>query len=162
MILQRLSSTVALILVLTAPAWSADDPGGRAIQQLQLQRQEQQEQLQLEMQQYQRNSVNPPADARQRQAIEQLELDQSLRQQQLHMDQQRALQTRPEIPSDDPGTRDAKAQLELQRGSQESQRQLQQFDLELQNTAGAGRMRNEESTLPGVRRPPGGTLAPGF
>jgi hypothetical protein len=112
------------------------------------------------MQQSQRNLANPPADARQRQAIEQLELDQSLRQQQLQMNQQRALQTRPEIPSDDPGTRDAKTQLELQRGRQESQRQLQQFDLELQNKAEAGRTKNEESTLPGVRRPPGGTLAP--
>jgi hypothetical protein len=161
MTLQRHSSTVALILILTGPAWSADDPGERAIQQLQLQRQQQQEQLQLKMQQYQRNSVNPPTDTGQRQAIDQLELDQSLRQQQLQMNQQRALQTRPEMPSDDPGTREAKTQLELQRGRQESQRQLQQFDRELQNKVEAGGMRNEESTLPGVRRPPGGTLAPG-
>ena len=130
MILQKHSSTVALILVLTGPAWSADDPGERAIQQLQLQRQQQQEQLQLKMQQYQRNSVNPPADAGQREAIEQLQLDQSLQQQQLQMNEQRAsASTCPEIPSDDPGTREAKTQIELQRGRQESQRQLQQFDL---------------------------------
>jgi hypothetical protein len=114
------------------------------------------------MQQYQRDSVNPPADIRQRQAIEQLELDQSLRQQQLQLNQQRVLQTRPGIPSDDPGTREAKAQLELERVRQESQRQLQQFDLELQNKAEAGRTEHEGSTLPGVRRPSGGTLAPGF
>jgi hypothetical protein len=161
MILQKHSSTMALILVLAGPAWSADDPGQRAIQQLQLQRQQQQEQLQLKMQQYQRNSVNPPADTGQRQAIEQLELNQSLQQQQLQMNQQRALQARPGIPSDDPGTRDAKTQLELQRSRQESQRQLQQFDLELQNRAESGRTRNEESTLPGVHRPPRDTLAPG-
>ena len=108
MTLQKHSSTVALILVLAGPAWSADDPGERAIQQLQLQRQQQQEQLQLKMQQYQRNSVNPPTDTGQPQAVEQLQLDQSLQQQQLQMNQQRALQTRPEMPSDDPGTREAK------------------------------------------------------
>ena len=154
-------STVALLLVLAVPVWSADDPSARAIQQLQLQRQQQQDQLQLKMQQYQRSSVNPPADARERRAIEQLELDQSLRQQQLQMNQQRALQTRPEVPSDDPGTRNAKTQIELQRAGQESQRQLQQFDLELQNKAEAGRIKNEGSTLPGVRRPAGSSLAPG-
>lgn len=160
MILRKNSSTAALLLVLAGPAWGADDPSERAIQQLQLQRQQQQDRLQLKLQQYQRNTLNPPADARQRQAIEQLELDQALRQQQLQMDQRRALQTRPEMPSDDLGARDAKTQIELQRARQESQRQLQQFDLELQNRAGAGRMKNEENTLPGVRGPAGGTLAP--
>jgi hypothetical protein len=158
---ERNSSALALLLVLAGPAWSAGDPGARAIQQLQLQRQQQQDQLQLRMQQSQRNSTNPPADARQRQAIEQLELDQELRQQQLHLNQQRALQGRPDLLPNDPGTRDARARIEQQRARQESQRQLQHFDQELQNKAEAGRRKNEGSTLPGVRRPEGGSLAPG-
>jgi hypothetical protein len=62
---------------------------------------------------------------------------------------------------DDSGTRDAKAQIERQRARQESQRQLQGFDWELQNKAEAGRRKNEGSTLPGVRRPEEGSLAPG-
>jgi hypothetical protein len=154
------SSVLALLLILAGPAWSADDFGARAAQQLQLQRQQQQDQLQLEMQQSQRNSMNPPAEGRQRQAIDQLELDQALRQQQLQMNQQRALQTRPDLLPHAPGTRDATAQIEQQRARQESQQQLQQFDMELQN-AGASRMMNEGSTLPGVPRPAGGSLLPG-
>jgi hypothetical protein len=155
----KTSSTLALLLVMAGPAWSANDPGARAIQQQQLQRQQQQDQLQLEMQQSQRNLTNPPGDARQRQEIEQLELDQALRQQQLQTNQQRALQGRPEMPWDDRATRDARAQIEQQRARQESQQQLQQFDQELQSKAAADRMKNEGSTLPGVRRP--GSLAPG-
>jgi hypothetical protein len=155
------SAVLALLLVLAGPAWSADDPGARAVQQLQLQRQQQQDQLQLEMQQSQLNSMNPPADARQGQATQQLELDQSLRQQQLQMDQQRALQARPDLLPDGLGTRAAQAPIEQQRARQDSQRQLQQFDVELQNQAETARMNNERRTLPGVRRPGEGLLMPG-
>jgi len=152
------TAAAALLLFLAGQASGTDDPGSRAIQQLQLQRQQQQDQLQLKMQQYQRNALYPSSDARQRQAIEQLELDQALRQQQLHMNQQRALQSRPELPSDAPATRDGKAQIEQQRARQEGQRQLQQFDMELQSKVEAGRSRNEAVTLPGFHRPPGSAL----
>jgi len=151
------SSAVAVLLAFAVTAGAADDPGVRAVQHNQLLRQQQQDQLQLRMQQHQRGVQNPPADSRQRQAIEQLELDQALRQQQLQMQQQRTLQMRPELPSDDAGTSNAKAQIEQQRARQESRRQLEQFDRELQSVA---RERRQEppARLPGVPDPGSGAL----
>jgi hypothetical protein len=120
------------LFCLQGPAFGAEDAALRALQQNQLYRQQLQEQLQLRMQQYQRNTQNPPADARQRQALEQLEINQAVQQQQLQQRQQRELQNRADVPSDDDGVRRAKAQIEQQRARQESRRQLQQFDWELQ------------------------------
>ena len=136
----------------------AEDAPLRALQQNQLMRQQQQDQLQLRMQQYQRNGQDPPADARQRQAIEQLELNQRLQQQLLHQHQQRELQARPELPSDDVGTRRAKAQIEERRARQESRRQLDQFDRELQFQAAEARQKEESYRLPGVPNPRPGEL----
>jgi hypothetical protein len=151
------SSAVALLLTLTGIAHAADDAGTRALQQNQMQRQHQQDQLQLRMQQHQSSMQNPPADNRQRQAAEQLELDQALRQQQLQTHQQRALHMRPDTLTDDAGTSNAKAQIELQRARQESRRQLEQFDRELQSAA---RQRRQEPPprLPGVPDPGPGAL----
>jgi len=143
-------------LPLSATARAADDAAARALEQNQLQRQQQQDQLQLRMQQYLRGAQNPPVDARQRQAIEQLEIDQAQRQRQLHLQQQRALQTRPEAPGEDPGAREAKAQIDRQRAARESRQQLQQFDRELQ-VQGAGKaLKDESRALPGV--PARGTM----
>ena len=147
---------VALLLTLSVPALGADDPGVRALQQNQLQRRQQQDQLQLKMQQYQRNTQNPPADVPQRQAIEQLELSQQLRQQQMHQRQQRNFQARPELPSEDEGTRRAKAQIEQQRARRESRQQLEQFDLE--RAAEVLPPKYERYILPGIPNPEPGTL----
>jgi len=152
------SSAVALLLALSGMAIAADDPAARALQQNQLLRQQQQDQLQLRMLQYQHSVQNPPADARQGQALEQLELDQAQRQQQLQMQQQRALQTRPELPSEDAATRAAKTQIDQVRARQESQRQLQQFDWELQNAAQQGRRPEPAYRLPGLPEPSGGVI----
>ena len=153
-------SAVALVVMMTGTVAAADDPAARALQQNQLQRQQQQDRLQLRMQQDQRAAQYPPADARQRQAMEQLELDQAQRQQQLHFQQQRAQQARPDLPSDDPGTRDAKAQIEQQRAARESRQQLQQFDRELQIQGAGNRMKDEGITRPVVPGRGTGTLAP--
>jgi len=110
------------------------------------------------MQQHQRSTQNPPADTRQRQAMEQLELDQSLRQQQLQIQQQRALQVRPEMPSDDAGTRDAKLRIDESRARQESRRQLDQFDRELESAARERRRQEAPTRLPGVPNPGPGEL----
>ena len=151
-------SAAALLLILSGVAGAADDPAARALQQNQLLRQQQQDQMQLRMQQYQHSVQNPPGDARQGQVLEQLELDQALRQQQLQMQQQRALQTRPDIPSEDPGTRAAKAQIDQARARQESQRQLQQFDWELQSAAQQRRRAEPLPNLPGTPDPRPGAL----
>jgi hypothetical protein len=108
------------------------------------------------MQQYQRSAQQPPADARQRQAIEQLELNQQLRQQQLHHQQQRDFQARPELPSEDEGTRRAKAQIEQQRARRESRQQLEQFDLE--RAAEVLPPKYERYILPGIPQPDPGTV----
>ena len=150
--------TAAVFLALAEAAGGADDPAARALQQNQLLRQQQQDQMQLRMQQYQHSAQNPPADARQGQVLEQLELDQALRQQQLQMEQRRALQTRPDVPSEDAGTRAAKAQIDQARARQESQRQLQQFDWELQNAARQGRRPEPSTRLPGTPDPRPGAL----
>jgi hypothetical protein len=153
-----LQAWAIFLWILAMPAWGAEDAASRALQQNQLLRQQQQDQLQLRMQQYQRNGQNPPADARQRQALEQLELNQQLQQQLLHLQQQRERQVRPELPSDDEGTRRAKAQIEERRARQESRRQLDQFDRELQSQAAEARQKEEGYRLPGVPNPRPGEL----
>ena len=117
-------------VALAAAAWGAEDPGGRALQQHQLQRQQQQEALQLRMQQQQRSVQEPPADARQQQALDQLQINQQQQQQQLHHRQ--GIEPAGAQPSDDEGTRRAKAQMELQKAQQQSQQQLRRFESELQ------------------------------
>lgn len=117
---------------LAAPAWG-DDAAPKALQQHQLQRQQQQEQLQLRMHQQQRAVQSPATDARQKQAIDLLEINQQQRQQELQYRQQIEPQTAQ--PSDDEGTRRAKAQMEQQKAQQQSQQQLQRFDSELQQHA---------------------------
>jgi hypothetical protein len=64
---------------------------------------------------------------------------------------------RPDTLTDDAGTSNAKAQIELQRARQESRRQLEQFDRELQSAA---RQRRQEPPprLPGVPDPGPGAL----
>ena len=102
----------------------------RALQRNEQQRQQQQDELQLRMQQYQRSSQTPPANARQEQAIRQLELDQLQRQQALHYRQN--IHVPPASPADDEASRRAKAQIDRQRAAQESRRQLQRFDWEME------------------------------
>ena len=136
--------SILLLAVFTVPAWGAEDATQRALQQNQLYRQQQQDQLQLKMQQYQSGARNPAPDARSRQAIERLEIDQALRQQQLQLQQQRELQRRPDVPGDDEGVRRAKAQIDQDRTRRDGQRQLQQFERELQQVkAESGRRRAE-------------------
>ena len=130
-LLQRAPAAGWLAVALSgmAPAvLGADDPGARALQQLQLQRQQQQDALQLRMQQHQRRLHNPPADARQQQALGQMEADQQQRQQELHYRQ--GIEPATAQPSDDAGTRHAKAQLEEERAREQSQRQLLRFESE--------------------------------
>jgi len=118
---------------LAAPAWGADDPGARALQEHQLQRQQQQDALQLRMQQQQRAVQSPPAGSQQQQATKQLEIDQQQRQQDLHYRQ--GIVPSAAHPSDDEGARRAKAQIEQQRAQQQSQQQLRSFDAESQRQA---------------------------
>jgi len=101
--------------LLIPPAWGAEDPGARALQQHQLQRQQQQEALQLRMQQ-QDVVQSAPADARQRQVLEQQQLEQRQRQDQQHYRQ--AIEPSTAQPSDDEGTRRAKAEMERQKARQ--------------------------------------------
>jgi hypothetical protein len=124
---------LAVILSGAAAALGADDPGTRALQQNQLQRQQQQDALQLRMQQQQGSVQYPPADARQQQAIRQLEADQQQRQQELHYRQ--GIEPSTAQPSDDAGTRRAKAQLEQDRANEQGQRQLLRYDSEAQQRA---------------------------
>jgi hypothetical protein len=121
-------------------ASGADDPGVRAVQQLQLQRQQQQDALQLRMQQQQRGTQEPSAIAPQ-QARQQLEVDQQQRQQELHFRQ--AMEPVTVQPSDDAGTRRAKAQLEEERARDQGQRQLLRFESEAQRRS--EQMRGEKS-----------------
>lgn len=120
---------------LAAAAWSAEDPGERALQQHQLQRQQQQEALQLRLQQQQRGAQNPPADARQQQAAEQLRIDQQQKQQQLHYRQ--GIEPGSVQPSEGEDARRAGAQMELQKARQQSEQQLRRFESELQVKPGA-------------------------
>ena len=132
-LLQRAPAAGWLAVALSgmAPAaLGADDPGARALQQHQLQRQQQQDALQLRMQQHQRRLHNPPADARQQQALGQMEADQQQRQQELQYRQ--GIEPATAQPSDDAGTRHAKAQLEEERAREQSQRQLLRFESEAQ------------------------------
>jgi hypothetical protein len=102
--------------MLVAPAWGAEDPGARVLQQHQLERQQQQEALQLRMQQQQKGVQAAPADARQRQALEQQQLEQRQRLDQQHYRQ--AIEPPTAQPSDDEGTRRAKAEMERQKARQ--------------------------------------------
>ncbi len=101
--------------MLVAPVWGAEDPGARALQQQLLLRQQQQEALQLRMQQ-QHIAPSAPADARQRLLLEQLQMEQRQRQAQQHYRQ--AIEPPTAQPSDDEGTRRAKAEMELQKARQ--------------------------------------------
>jgi len=121
---------IAGCAAMAGPAAGADDPGERALQQHQLQRQQQHDALQLRMQQQQRATQSPRADARQQQAEKQLEIDQQQRQQQLH--DRQGIEPSTAQPSDDEGTRRAKAQMEVQEAGQQGQRQLRRFDHESQ------------------------------
>ena len=122
---------LAVTLSGAAPvALGADDPGTQALQQHQLQRQQQQDALQLRMQQHQLRLHNPPADARQQRALGQMEADQQQRQQELHYRQ--GIEPATVQPSDDAGTRHAKAQREEESAREESQRQLLRFESEAQ------------------------------
>jgi len=119
-------------IALATAAWGADDPGARALQQHQLQRQQQQDALQLRMQQQQRSVQEPPAGAKQQQALDLLQINQRQQQQELHYRQ--GMEPTGAQPSDDEGTRGAKAQMELQKAQQQSQQQLRRFESELQAT----------------------------
>lgn len=118
------------VLIAFQLAWSAEDPGARALQQHQLQRQQQEEATQLRQLQQQRAAQSPPSGVREQQALEKLQIDQQQRQQALHYRQSIEHQAMP--PADDEGTRRAKAELELLRARQQSQQQARQFDRELQ------------------------------
>ena len=124
---------VLLVLAAAWPAWAADDAGSRALQQNQLQRQQQQDALQLRMQQQQRAVQSPPVDLRQQQAVKQLEIDQQQRQQELHY--QQGVEPPTAQPSDDGGTRRAKAQMELQEAKRQGQSELRRSDYESQQQA---------------------------
>ena len=118
-------AALLIAAALTAPAWGAEDPGARALQQNQLQRQQQQDALQLRMQQ-QNATQNRPADARRQPAPEQLQIDQRQQQQQLHYRQ--AIEPGTAQPSDDEAGRRAKAQMELNKAQEQSQQQLRRFE----------------------------------
>jgi hypothetical protein len=126
-------ATAAVCAVLAGAAGGAEDPGARALQQHQTQRQQQQDAFQLRMQQQQRATQAPPADTRQQQAGKQLEIEQQQRQQELHYRQ--GIEPSIAQPTDDDGTRRAKAQLEQQKAQRQGSRQLQRFDGETQQEA---------------------------
>jgi hypothetical protein len=126
--MSRLLRFCSVAIALVPSAW-ADDPAARELQRSQLQRQQQQDELQLRMQQYQRNapssgSLHPD------QGVRQLEIEQLQRQRELHYRQNQNVA--PPAPMDDEGTRRAKAQIEQQRAQQESRRQMQHFDWEME------------------------------
>ena len=93
--------------------------------------------MQLRMQQQQHRVQSSAANIRQRQAVEQMEFNQQLYQQQLHQQQQRDFLARPETPSDDEGTRRAKARIEVQHAQAQAREQLQQFERERQAAGSA-------------------------
>jgi hypothetical protein len=126
----NMKSLVCLISLgaFTLAAW-ADDPAAREVQRNQIQRQQQQDELQLRMQQYQRGTPSPGTFPHE-QAIRQLEIQQLQRQHEMHYRQQQNVP--PASPADDEGTRRAKAQIEQQRAQQESRRQMQRFDWEME------------------------------
>ena len=126
-------------LALASPVWGSD-PALREVQRNQQMRQQQQDALQLRMQQYHRSAQTPPADAREQEVVRQLEIEQRQRQQELHYRQ--GIDVQPALPSDDEGTRRAKAQIEQQRAEQQGQQQLRRFDWELEQA----RKRNETTS----------------
>ena len=103
-------------LALVGASWGADDTGARALQQQLLQRQQQQDELQLRMQQQQRAVQSPPADARQKQAREMLQIERQQQQQALHY--QQSIEPPVAQPTDDEGTRRAKAEMERLKAQQ--------------------------------------------
>jgi len=127
-----------ILLGCAVPAGAAwgEDAAQKALQQNQLQRQQQQDQLLLRMQQQQRNVQSPSANARQQQERERIEINQRQRQQALQYRQQ--IEPPSAQPSDDEGTRRAKAQIERQHAQQQSRRQLQRFDQERRQAAEHG------------------------
>lgn len=129
---------VSLSLAGLADAAWGEDAAQKALQQNQLQRQHQQDRLLLRMQQQQqqRNVQSPSADARQEQERERIEINQRQRQQALQYRQQ--IEPPSAQPSDDEGTRHAKAQIERQHAQRQSQQQLQRFDQERQQAAEHG------------------------
>lgn len=126
----RLFLTAIGWMALAVPAWGADDPGARALQQQQIQRQQQQDALQLRMQQQHRAAQNPPRDARQKQAQERLEVEQRQRQQALHY--RHGVEPATAQPSDDDGARRAKEGMERQKAQQQGQEFLRRSEVELQ------------------------------
>jgi hypothetical protein len=96
--------------MLVAPAWGAEDPGARVLQQQLLLRQQQQEALQLRMQQQNLLAQPAPADARQRLLLEPLQAGERQRLDQAHYRQ--AIAPATAQPSDDEATRRAKAEME--------------------------------------------------
>ncbi|HET9664187.1 MAG TPA: hypothetical protein VFP00_08150, partial [Burkholderiales bacterium] len=78
---------------------------------------------------YQRGAPSSGA-LQQDQAIRQLEIDQLQRQRELHYRQNQNVPLA--SPMDDEGTRRAKGQIEQQRAQQESRRQMQRFDWEME------------------------------
>jgi hypothetical protein len=135
--LTKVLMTIIGWAALAVAAWSAEDPGGRALQQHQLQRQQQQEALQLRMQQQQqqRSVQEPPADPRRQQTVEQLQINQQQQQQELHYRQ--GIEPVSAQPSEGEDIRRAKAQMELEKAQQQSQQQLRRFESELQVKPGA-------------------------
>jgi hypothetical protein len=128
---------VGCLVALTCPALTwADDAALRELQRNQQQRQQQQNELQLRMQQHQRSNPALPLDPLKEQAIRQLEIDQRQRQQELHYRQN--VNVPPPSALDDEATRRAKAQIERQRAGQESRRQLQRFDWEMERARQRG------------------------
>jgi hypothetical protein len=126
-------AAAAVCAFLSGAATAAEDPGARALQQHQLQRQQQQDSLQLRMHQQQRALQTPPAGARQQQAVRQLEIEQQQRQQELHYRQGTEPSTAQ--PTDDEGTRRAKARMDLQKAQQQGARQLQRFERDAEQEA---------------------------
>jgi hypothetical protein len=128
--LTKVLMTIIGWAALAVAAWSAEDPGGRALQQHQLQRQQQQEALQLRMQQQQHSAQDRPAGVRQQQALEQLQINQRQQQQQLH--DRQGIEPASAQPSEGEGARRANAQMELEKAQRQSQQQLRRFESELQ------------------------------
>ena len=127
-------SALGAMLIAFQLAWGAEDPGTRALQQHQLQRQQQEEAAQLRQMQQQRAAQSPPAGAQERQALEKLHIDQQRRQQELHYRQ--SIEPPAVQPSDDEGTRRAKAEMERLKAQKQSEQQIRQFERELQQGSG--------------------------
>lgn len=136
------ASAVVLPLAFGGPAWGAADPVAREVQRNLQQRQHQQDQLQLRMQQQQHGVQSPPADARRKRAIEHLETRQRQRQQELQYRQQ--IEPPSAQPSDDEGTRQAKAEMRRQRVQEQGRQQLRRFGSELRQAGHAAERKSKD------------------